>query len=385
MSSKGVIFLDLKTKQTIVAKLAKEYKKASKAEKGVILTELVRLTGYNRSYARLILRIPPQAKIKRQRRAKPSKYLIVLPKLKKLWAVSNFSCGQILVPAIPSLLEQLLKFGEIKVTMEQQKLLLKVSSATVDRLLKPERKKLQIKGRSGTKPGSLLKHQIPVRIFTPWNEQTPGFVEIDYVAHCGETLSDTYISSLDSVDIATTWTEKEAALGRSEKATVLAFEALEKRFPFKILGIDSDNDTLFINWHFLRMTQRKQITFTRSRAYRKNDQAHIEQKNFSTVRKIIGYQRLETEKQLKTLNQIYQLLSDYLNFFIPTLKLVKKEHIGSKVKRIYDKPKTPLTRVLEHPDIDEDTKLALRGKYLTLNPADLLREINRLVRELMKP
>lgn len=159
---------------------------------------------------------------------------------------------------------------------------------------------------------------------------------------------------------------------------------MEKRFPFKILGIDSDNGSEFINWHFLRMCKRKQITFTRSRAYRKNDQAHIEQKNFSTVRKIIGYSRLDTERQLEVLNQIYRLLSDHLNFFIPTLKLVRKEHIGSRVKRIYGKPKTPYQRVLEHPDINDNTKRDLKNKYITLNPASLLREINKLGRKLAK-
>lgn len=288
------------------------------------------------------------------------------------------------MPAIPEFLESLLRFKEIKVNKSEKKLLLKISAATIDRLLKPDRKRLEIKGRSGTKPGTLLKHQIPVRIFTPWDEQSPGFLEIDLVAHCGESLVDTYINTLDSVDIATTWTEKQALMGRSERATIEAFEEMEKRFPFRVLGVDSDNGSEFINWHFLRMAQRRQITFTRSRAYRKNDQAHIEQKNFSTVRKIIGYRRLETEKQLAALNKTYKLLSDYLNFFIPTLKLVRKEHIGSKVKRIYDKPKTPYQRILGHPDIDEDIKAKLKDKHLILNPLALLREINKLGKQLVK-
>lgn len=371
--------LDLKTKQVVVKQLAKQYKKSPKKEKGVILTELVRLTGYNRSYAR-----KPPVKRKVQRRTKVSKYQVILKPLRRLWVISNFACGQLLVSAIPDLLEQLIKFDEIKVTKKEGKLLLKISSATVNRLLKPDRKRLEIKGRSGTKPGTLLKHQIPVRIFTPWDEQIPGFLEIDLVAHCGESLVDTYINTLDAVDISTTWTEKQALMGKGERLTVEAFENLEKRFPFKILGIDSDNGSEFINWHFLRLTQRRKITFTRSRAYRKNDQAHVEQKNFSTVRKIIGYRRLETEKQLAILNRIYQLLSDYLNFFLPTLKLVSKETIGSKVKRIYGKPKTPYLRILEHPDIPEEIKTNLRKKYQTLNPAALLREINKLGRELTK-
>lgn len=369
-------------KYALLRIFSSRYKKVSKKQKGLILTEVVSLTGYHRKHARKLLNNPP-SKLK-FKRYKLSKYLGILPKLQKLWVVTNFSCGKILVPAIPGLLESLLRFKEVKVNKFEKKLLLKISAATVDRLLKADRKRLEIKGRSGTKPGTLLKHQIPVRIFTPWDEQTPGFLEIDLVAHCGESLMDTYINTLDAVDIATTWTEKQALMGKSERATVEAYEAMEKRFPFRILGTDSDNGSEFINWHFLRLAKRKHITFTRSRAYRSNDQAHIEQKNFSTVRKIIGYRRLETEKQLVVLNRIYKLLSDYLNFFIPTLKLLRKEHIGSKVKRIYDRPKTPYQRVLEHPDIGENTKLSLKSKYLTLNPAELLRGINRLTNKLLK-
>ncbi len=369
-------------KYALLRIFSSKYRKASTKQKGLILTEVVSLTGYHRKHARRLLVNPPlRSKFKRYR---PSTYLTILPQLKKLWAVSNFACGKILVPAIPEFLESLKRHKEIKVSSLEEKMLLKISAATVDRLLKVDRKRLQIKGRSGTKPGTLLKNQIPVRIFTPWDEQTPGFLEIDLVAHCGDSLMDTHINSLDAVDIATTWTEKQACMGKSERAVIAAYEDMEKRFPFKILGIDSDNGSEFVNWHFLRLAKRKQITFTRSRAYRKNDQAHIEQKNFSTVRKIIGYRRLETQKQLVLLNRIYQLLSDYLNFFIPTLKLVRKVHIGSKVKRIYDKPKTPYQRVLEHPDIPEDTKTSLRSKYLTLNPADLLRKINRLTNNLLK-
>lgn len=377
--------MDKPDKYAIIRAFAKDYKRASKKEKGRILSEVIKLTGYYKTYAVELLRDPVRPKQhKAIKRSRPSSYLPVFKELKKLWAISNFACGKILVPSLPGFLEQLIKFKELKITANQKKLLLKISPATVDRLLKTERKRLQIKGKSGTKPGPLLKHQIPVRVFTPWDEQVPGFVEIDYVAHCGETLADTYINTLDATDIATCWTEKEACMGRSERATVEAFEKLEGKFPFHILGVDSDNDTLFINWHFMRMCRRKKITFTRSRAYRKNDQAHIEQKNWSTVRKIIGYKRLETEKQLEVLNQIYQLLSNYLNFFISNSKLVRKDHIGSKVKRIYDQPKTAYLRVLEHPGIEMEVKKRLKEKYQDLNPAQLMRQINKLVNQLLK-
>lgn len=373
--------MDLRTKQIIIRKLAKDYRHASKGAKALIIDELIRLAGYNRSYARYVLRNPQEKK--KQKRSRSSKYQVVQLALKRLWTVSNFSCGKILVAAIPALLSAMERDGELMVTSDEKRLLGAISASTCDRLLKPERQRLQLKGRSGTKPGSLLREQIPVRIFTPWDEQKVGFVEIDLVANCGESLRGDYVNTLDAVDIASGWSEKQAFMGKSEHFTLKAFGQAEKRFPFPLLGIDSDNGSEFINNHFLRMTQRRNITFTRSRPYKKNDQAHIEQKNWSTVRKIVGYQRFETKRQLRTLNQIYVLLSDYLNFFIPTFKLVRKEHIGSKVKRVYNKPTTPYLRLLEHPDVGEKVKKYLRQKYITLNPADLIRQINKLVNQLI--
>lgn len=373
--------MEKKTRQDVVKKLAKEYKQVSKKQKGVLLSQLIGITGYNRCYARWILSHVP--KQKKQRRQKESQYQCVLAELKILWKTSNYCCGQLLVAAIPQLLPVLKRTGDLVVNRKQEQLLFQISSATIDRLLKNDRKKLGVKGRSGTKPGTLLKNQIPIKIYTPWDEQAPGFLEIDCVAHCGETLRGEYINTLDCIDLATCWSEKQALMGKSEKHTKEAFEEAEKRFPFLTKGIDSDNGSEFINWHFLRLAKERQITFTRSRPFKKNDQAHVEQKNYSTVRKIIGYKRLETEQELQILNQIYQLLSDYHNFFIPTMKLEKKERIGSKIKRIYGKPKTPYQRILEHPDISEKTKLELREKYQKLNPMWLQETIDRLVGKLL--
>ncbi len=371
--------MDLNTRKEIVKKLSKEYRQVTKKTKGMILTELIRLTGYERSHARFVLRNPPSATPIKQRRKRLGRYEPILPVLKRVWAVANFACGKLLVPGLPTLVAALERFKELKLKEEERKLLLAISPASCDRWLKAERTKLTLKGRSGTKPGTLLKHQIPVRIFTPWNEEQPGFLEVDLVAHCGDSLRDTYLNSLDAVDLATTWTEKQAFRGRGELLTVGAFEALEKRIPFPVLGLDSDNDSLFINGHFLRLSRRRKITFTRSRPYRKNDQAHIEQKNYSTVRKIVGYRRLESAEELEILNQVYLLLSDYLNFFIPTQKLLRKEHVGAKIKRIYDQAQTPYQRVLKHPRIGQAAKDRLRERFFTLNPAFLIKEINRLV------
>lgn len=375
--------MDLKTKKEIVKKLTPSYGRSSKKDKGVILNELIGLTGYERSYARYTLRHPRTKETQILRRRYPSRYKSVFDLLKRIWTISSFACGKILVASLPTLISSLERFGEIKLNGHKRKLLLSISAATCDRLLKTERKKINLKGRSGTKPGTLLKNQIPIKIFTPWNEEGIGFIEIDLVAHCGDSLRDTYINTLDSVDIATCWTEKQAFMGRGEMGTLAAYEMMEKRFPFVIRGIDSDNDVVFINGHFIRMAQRKKITFTRSRPYRQNDQAHIEQKNYSTVRKIVGYKRLETETELKILNQIYLLLSDYLNFFISNQKLLRKERLGSKVKRVYDQAQAPYQRVLNQPHILAEIKRKLRGRFLTLNPAFLVREINRLTRKLL--
>lgn len=368
-------------KYVILKAFAKEYAKQTKKQKGNTIQEVIRLTGYHQKHIIELLNHFP--KEKQHRRNKPSSYIAILPELKKLWKTSNYCCGQLLVAAIPQLLPVMKRTGDMIATSEQEQLLLQISSATINRLLKPERKKLGVKGRSGTKPGTLLKRQIPVRIYTSWNEQLPGFLEIDLVAHCGDSLRGEYINTLDCIDLATCWSEKQALMGKSELYTRQTYEEAEKRFPFSILGIDSDNGSEFINWHFLRLAQERKITFTRSRPFRKNDQAHVEQKNYSTVRKIIGYKRLTTERELGILNHIYQLLSDYHNFFIPTMKLERKERIGSRIKRVYGKPKTPYQRVLEHPKIPEETKDKLKEKYQTLDPVKLLEEINRLVEKLL--
>ena len=374
------MLLDRKEKYAVIKAFIVRYRKAHKKEKGEILREVIALTGYNKTYTvELLHKLPDKKQITRKR---ISSYESVLPKLRQIWRYTNYSCGKLLVPAIPQFIEVLVRCKELVVTQREKALLLAISPATVDRLLKPERRKLGIKGRSGTKPGTLLKNQIPIKIFTPWNEQMPGFIEMDLVAHCGDTLRGEYIHTLDGVDIATGWSEKQGLMGKGEYATKRAYAVIERRFPFSIKGIDVDSGSEFINAHFFRMTKKRRITFTRGRAGKKNDQAHIEQKNYSTVRKIVGYQRFETERQLAILNSIYAYLSDYLNYFIPTFKLVSKQRIGTKTKRVYDKPKTPYQRVLEHKKIPRKAKKMLKEKYQELNPAALLREINTLLSQL---
>lgn len=207
---------------------------------------------------------------------------------------------------------------------------------------------------------------------------------MDAVANCGESLRGEYISSLDAVDIATYWVEICSFMGRSQRFVTDALDVIRDRLPFPLLGIDSDNDALFINANLLRYCQENNLTFTRSRAYKKNDNPYVEQKNYSVMRKYFGYWRYDTFEQLKIMNKINAKLSFYNNYFQPVMKLKEKIRMGSRVKRIYDEARTPLARVLEREEISEEEKQKLKSKYATLNPKQLLKEINDLIDQLLK-
>lgn len=299
-----------------------------------------------------------------------------------MWATSNFICGKRLKPFLPDLAKSLRRHGEIKITKTDEALLLTASAATIDRLLSPARRELQLKGRSTTKPGTLLKHQIPVRTFADWNDDRPGFLEVDLVAHCGDTNGGEYINTLNMTDICTGWTVATSFIGRSERFCTAAIDEVKSSFPFPILGIDSDNGSEFINYHFKSYCERHSITFTRSRPWKKNDAAHIEQKNWDIVRKMIGYGRFETSEQLQVIKRIHSLLAFYQNYFQPSRKLTAKKRIGAKVRKTYDTAQTPVQRLLARKDTPGATKLKLRDTFRQLNPAQLQRSINDLIQEL---
>jgi hypothetical protein len=375
--------MDLRTRQNIARSLAKEYHRAVKKEKGVLLNEVIRLTGYNRSYAAILLTSSPRRNTSQRRRQKPSAYRPVFVVLRRLWAIADAPCGKRFAPMIPLLVESLTRHGELTLSDQDRQLLLSISPATIDRLLTPVRRRLRLKGRTTTKSGSLLKHEIPIRVFTDWDDQAPGFLEIDLVAHCGEVLAGEYLNTLNATDIATHWTECCAFMGRSRWLATQAIDTIRGRLPFSLLGIDSDNDAVFINAHVCWYAKQNRLTFTRCRPYQKNDQAHIEQRNDNVVRKYVQYQRLETPEQLRLLNRMYELLSLYRNFFQVTMKLIKKERIGSQVRKVYGKPaKTPYQRVLESEGISTVAQQQLKQRYQTLNPAALLRDIRKIQQRL---
>jgi len=262
--------------------------------------------------------------------------------------------------------------------------LLRISAATIDRLLRAERHKYVLRGQARTKPGTLLKHQIPIRTFAEWDEQQPGFGEVDLVGHDGGVAAGDYCQTLDFTDIATTWTETRAVRNKAQAHVFAALQKVRKDLPFGLLGLDSDNGSEFINDQLLRYCRQEKITFTRSRPYRKNDNCYVEQKNYSIVRRAVGYARYDTDEQGELLNELYSYLRLYTNFFLPTMKLKYKERVGSKVKKSYDKPLTPYQRVLQAKLVSKAAKDRLRAKYATLNPAALKRKLERLQQRLAK-
>jgi hypothetical protein len=273
--------------------------------------------------------------------------------------------------------------GELQLAAETKRLLLKMSSATIDRCLGPARF-AHPHGLSTTKPGSLLKKAIPVRTYTPWDEDQPGFLEIDLVAHCGGSVEGQYLNTLTCVDLSTGWIECLAVYQRTQQAVFEAIQAMRTYLPFLLLGLDSDNGGEFINDLLYRYCLTEKITFTRSRPYHKNDQAHVEQKNWSVVRRLIGYDRFETKAEYLLLQSIYADLRLYANFFQPVLKLVSKEHVDKKLIKRYDTAATPFQRVLAAKDIPFETKARLTNLYVQLNPVQLRTSIDVKVANLWK-
>lgn len=367
-------------KLSVVRAFASQYKRVGKKEKGEILTQVAELTGYSRKHLMEILVHP--LRIRKIKRIRLSRYLKILDVVKKLWAISKYSTGVRFVPVIPIYLDSLERHGELMVTLEERKLLLKISASTVNRLLKTERRKLQIKGRSGTKPGSLLKNQIPIHTWRDWDNAKVGFLEIDTVHHSGGDPSGEYIHTLDTTDVATGWNECAALMGRGEQGLVKALTEVKHRLPFSILGIDFDSGGEFVNWHLIRYSKKNKITYTRARESISNDQPYIEQQNYSVVRVYVGYKRLDTDRQLKILHKLYRKLSDYQNFFQSVMRMKEKIRDGAHVTRRYGQAKTAYQRVLESPDISDEVKQNLKERYLTLNPKRLLEEIIELARKL---
>ena len=373
-----------RSKKELSEEIYPRYLKAKKAEKKRILDEFIAATGYHRKYAiRILKHGRPRRSNKKHGLPKVYRGEVVVA-LEQIWEVCGRICSKRLHPFLPEMVKVLERCGELQLPAETKRLLLQMSSATIDRCLGPARFEHPSHGLSTTKPGSLLKKAIPVRTFTPWDEDKPGFLEIDLVAHCGGSVEGQYINTLTCVDLSTGWIECLAVHQRTQQAVFEAIRSMRTRLPFLLLGLDSDNGGEFINALLYQYCLSEEITFTRSRPYQKNDQAHVEQKNWSVVRRLIGYDRFETEEEYLLLQSIYTDLRLYANFFQPVLKLVSKEHVDKKLIKRYDTAATPYQRVLTANEIPFETKARLTNLYVQLNPVHLRTTIDEKVAKLWK-
>lgn len=375
----------------LLQKAKKRYLKSSKQEKIKILDELVNNTKMNRKYINRLLSAkvsifdPEKKTINKKRKCKYTKQEIL--SLSKIWEILDYPCGQRLQPVLEETMKVLIVFKELIISKETIIKLKKIGASTIDKRLKPYREKRLKRFANGTKQGTVLKKQIPIKT-SSWQENKIGFGELDCVIHCGNNAAGEFISSLDFTDILTQWTETDAVMGKAQNRIIKALDNIENRLPFPLKGIDPDNGSEFINWQLYNHCLEKQIEFTRGRPYHKNDNAHIEQKNWTNVRKVFGYKRFDTEEQLNLMNDLYgNELRNYKNFFIPNIKLIDKKRTGKneeKIKRIYDKARTPYQRVMECDQIDRKSKDKLKAIYKKLNPAQLRRNILSKIAKLKK-
>lgn len=359
-------------RKELLESLRIEYERATWQEKGLLLDGFVTATGHNRKYAIGLLGSEPKtAELGRQRRRKYDRD--VQQALKAVWLASNRIAAKRLVPFIPKLLEKMEKFGYIRLSEQTKEKLLKLSAATVDRLLKEEKRKYS-RGKSTTKPGRLLKKHIPVRTFADWNDAEIGFLEADCVAHCGETTKGQFLNTLTLTDIATGWTDFEALLRKSEFGVLAALAAAVRRLPFPLKGLDTDNGSEFINAGLLKWCTDQGVTFTRSREYKKNDQAHVEEKNGSVIRRLVGYDRFVGERSHQLLKELYESARLFVNYFQPSVKLQSKQRDGGKVSRQYDRAQTPHERLMQS-NVSQEVKQQLDREFDALDPVALLEEI----------
>lgn len=372
-----------RSKRELLQAIRPRYLKANKAGKTRILDEFVAATGYHRKHANRLLKNGPGPKSRKKKGRRKEYQGEVVQALKQVWEICGRICSKRLHPFLPEIVTVLERHNELQLSSETRVLLLRMSRSTIDRCLQAARFEHR-RGLSTTKPGALLKKAIPVRTYAEWDDARPGFVEMDLVAHCGETTAGQYLNTLTVVDICTGWTECLAVYQKTQQAVFEAILQLRQRLPFPLLGVDSDNGGEFINDILYRYCLTEQITFTRSRPYKKNDQAYVEQKNWSVVRHLIGYDRFETPEELLLLRTIYDDLRLYVNFFQPVLKLIGKEQVDGKTVKRYDRAITPFRRVLASAEVSIEVKARLTGLYFQLNPVTLRNRIDQNVARLWK-
>ena len=373
--------MSLTARRELLDSVRQSYRDATRAEKGKILDGFVSATDYERKYAIRLLSTD-EVSIPLKKRPSIQQYdEQVRQALMAIWYAANKICSKRLVPFLPQLISAMEKHGHLRLPVDVRARLLRISPATVDRILNPERERIR-QGVSTTRPGNLLKHQVQIRTFADWDDVTPGFVEADLVAHCGGNTNGPFLNTLTLVDICTGWLECMPLLRKSAQDVIDGLRVADELMPFRLQGLDTDCGSEFINYDLLDYCEDNRITFTRARTHRKNDQAHVEEKNGSVVRRLVGYDRFEGLKAWEALAQLYCVVRQYVNFFQPSLKLLEKERRGGRVSKKYDSAKTPFQRILLSDQICQAKKDTLTLEYETLDPVSLLAQLELLQDEL---
>lgn len=390
--------LDMKTRKKLTEETAKRYCTAGKKQKSKMIDEFVANTGYNRKYAIHILKNTAKIKTTHFNNVERKSVQIIQKTRKKriyekyygedvkaevihIWIFSMFLCAKRLVTFIRDNIDYLSqKFDYDK---ELKTKLSEISGATIGRLLKNEIPKYSVHGISATKPAENLNKLIPIRVYFNWDERQPGFFEIDTAANCGMSTEGRYISTLTLTDVYSGWTENRVLLNKAQRWVKEAVEDVKNRLPFAMKGLDGDNGGEIKNMQLLSWCRENHVEFTRSRPYRKNDNCFVEQKNDSVVRRIVGYYRFEGEEARSVMAELYETYNLLVNYFFPSMKIISKERIDSKVTKKYDEAKTPFSRLLEYKDLPESVKAELIRRKNSLDLESLLIKTQRLQSKLI--
>lgn len=366
------------SREQYLARVREEYRRASKRGKTRLLNEARKRTRLNRKVLIGKLAHPPNPEPGKRGPRKPTYGADVLAALLKLWEIFDYPCGQRLAPGIREQLEKLRQAREVHCSQEVASKLMRISPKTIDRLLAREKQLRGLRHNRNPATHPLLYQKIPVKVASDWDTGQIGNLQVDYVLHSGRSPGGEYLHTISAVDIATSWWEAEPILRRTQQNTRDGMDRIRKRLPFRVLEIHPDNDTGMINDLLWQYCKNARIKMSRSRPYKKNDNAWVEQRNWTHVRKVVGYRRMDSAAELDVLRQLYEKLCLYKNYFQPTMKLLEKIREGGKLRRKYDEPRTPYQRIMESKDIRASSRRRLKQQYESMNVAELHRQVEAL-------
>lgn len=372
----------MNARKQYLEELGKEYHRADETGRGQLLDEAEKRTGLNRKYLIRVLNHPRRQRLRKRRRRRAEYGAAVVTALVEVWDIFEQPCGQRMVAVLRRELDRLRKLGELRCSDLVADQLKQISASTIDRSLGREKRIRQLRRNRNPNVQRLIYQKVPVKVAADWDTTEIGNVQVDFVAHCGRSTGGDYMHTISAVDIATNWWEGQAIAVRSQRATKEGLSQMQPRFPFRIRELHPDNDSALVNDLLWDWTQEKRIRLSRSRPYKKNDNAWVEQKNWTHVRKVVGYRRFDTTSELRVLNEIYNSLRLYKNFCLPTLRLKSKIRVHGRIKRVYDPPCTPYERVMGSSQVDRKMKQQLRSTYEDLNPAALYRRLTELREQL---